>query len=81
MLGELLRACTTKASFRSPDGKLHHETDGLGVTFADHYMSHKGNLVLANDGIRPATYYRNVDDIYVGTYTAAAQSHARYFGI
>ena len=47
ILANLLRSCTTEAPFRSPDGKLFLQIDGvakgspLGPTFANFYM---GNL-------------------------------------
>ena len=71
LLENLLMTCTTEAPFRSPDNKLYYQVEGvmmgspLGPTFADFYMCDLENKVLQDQNIRPTTYCRYVDDIYV----------------
>ena len=71
ILKKLLLLCTTKALFYGPDKKLYYQIDGvsmgscLGPTFANFYMAHLENKVLSNIDIKPTTYCRYVDDIYV----------------
>ena len=70
-LEALLRACTTEAPFRSPDGMLYRQINGvsmgspLGPTFADFYMCQLENKVLENSDLCPTTYCRYVDDIFM----------------
>ena len=70
-LHRLLKACTTEAPFRAPDGQLYYQIEGvamgspLGPTFANYYMTHIENQVLEDPEIRPHTYCRYVDDIYL----------------
>ena len=71
---QLLTLCTTKTLFRSTDGKLYLQTDGvmmgssLGPTFANFYMAHIEETVLS---INPQTvpllhaHARYVDDIFL----------------
>ena len=68
----MLRLCTTKAPFRSPDGNLFYQTDGiamgspLGVLFAQAFMAHVEQVVLDSGNVeKPALYCRYVDDVLV----------------
>ncbi|XP_076058536.1 uncharacterized protein LOC143035554 [Oratosquilla oratoria] len=71
ILKKLLLACTTEVPFTDPSGQLYHQVEGvamgspLGCTFADFYMCHLENKVLQNPELRPFTYCRYVDDIFV----------------
>ena len=71
ILEKLLRACTCEAPFKTPDGRLYLQTDGvamgspLGVTFANFYMCDVENRVLLNQDNIPKIYCRYVDDIFV----------------
>ena len=71
ILEKLLRACTSDAPFRGPNGKLYVQKNGvamgspLGPLFANFYMSHVENLVLEDPLIAPTTYVRYVDDVMV----------------
>ena len=71
ILEKLLRACTSDAPFRGPNGKLYIQKDGiamgspLGPLFANFYMSHVENLVLSAPELAPKTYVRYVDDVMV----------------
>ena len=63
-----------KSPFRSPDGKLFLQKDGivmgspLGPTFACFYMGHiEKNMLNKNPDLKPAIYCRYVDDIFVVT--------------
>ncbi|XP_076029861.1 uncharacterized protein LOC143018389 [Oratosquilla oratoria] len=73
ILKKLLLACTTEVPFTDPSGQLYHQVEGvamgspLGCTFADFYMCHLENKVLQNPELRPFTYCRYVDDIFVET--------------
>ena len=70
-LKALLFACTKEVPFRCPEGKLYYQVDGvamgspLGVLFANAYMCHVEEKVLADNAIKPHMYYRYVDDIFV----------------
>ena len=68
----MLRLCTKKAPFRSPDGSLYYQTDGiamgspLGVLFAQAYMAHVEHTVLTCEDVKkPTMYCRYIDDILV----------------
>lgn len=71
ILEKLLRCCTTESPFRSPDNKLYYQSNGiamgspLGPTFSEYYMCDLENKVLSNEQLKPATYCRYVDDIFV----------------
>jgi hypothetical protein len=73
LLEKLLTACTMKAPFRHVDGSLYQQIDGvamgspLGVCFANFYMCHIENQVLAEMNTRPTTYCRYIDDCYIVT--------------
>ena len=70
VLEQLLRSCTCESPFKTPDGRLYLEIEGvamgspLGVSFANFYMCDVENKVLLNQTIAPTTYCRYVDDIY-----------------
>ena len=75
----MLRLCTTKAPFRSPDGGLFYQIDGiamgspLGVLFAQAFMAHVEHTVLDGGVVeKPALYCRYVDDILID---ASGQEH------
>ena len=71
ILESMLRACTTEAPFRGPDGQLYRQVDGvamgspLGCLFADMYMCRVENEVLNTNSLKPHIYCRYVDDIFV----------------
>ena len=71
ILIELLELCTKEAPFKSPNGKLYKQVDGvamgspLGPTFANYYMAHIENLILKDQPIKPNIYARYIDDIFV----------------
>ena len=73
ILRELLKACTTEAPFRCPEGNLYQQIDGvamgspLGVLFAQAFMTHVECEVLQLDGVKPEIYCRYIDDIFVCT--------------
>ena len=68
---KMLRVCTTEAPFRSPDGSLYVQTDGvamgspLGVLFANSYMAKVEGDVIGSLNFPPHIYRRFVDDIFV----------------
>ena len=65
----MLRLCTKEAPFKSPQGDMYLQVDGiamgspLGVLFAQAYMAAVEEEVLTVD--KPYVYARYVDDIYV----------------
>ncbi|XP_076035246.1 uncharacterized protein LOC143021531 [Oratosquilla oratoria] len=71
LLRLLLEACTKESPFRGPDGKMYRQVDGvamgspLGVLFANVYMGLVERRVLSVPHLRPFTYGRYVDDIFV----------------
>ena len=71
ILEKMLRVCTTKSPFTTPDNKLYYQINGiamgscLGPTFANFYMAHLENSVLEDADVKPSTYCRYVDDIFV----------------
>ena len=68
---KMLRTCTTEAPFRSHDGSLYIQTDGvmmgspLGVLFANAYMGKVEGDVISSMNSPPHIYRRFVDDIFV----------------
>ena len=68
---KMLRVCTTEAPFRSPDGSLYLQTDGvamgspLGVLFANAYMAKVEDDVISSLDPPPHIYRRYVDDMFV----------------
>ena len=71
LLRRLLELCTKEAPFRSPDGKLYVQIEGvamgspLGPTFANFYMGEIEKRVFESDANKPSLYARYVDDIFV----------------
>ena len=71
LLKEMLGACTREAPFRSPEGRLYLQVDGvamgspLGVLFAESYMSFVETEALAGMAEKPYIYSRYLDDIFV----------------
>ncbi|XP_076038488.1 uncharacterized protein LOC143023760 [Oratosquilla oratoria] len=71
LLRFLLEACTKESPFRGSDGKMYRQVDGvvmgspLGVLFANFYMGLVERRVLSVPHLRPFTYGRYVDDIFV----------------
>ncbi|XP_069164681.1 uncharacterized protein [Procambarus clarkii] len=69
ILRKLLKACTKEAPFLSPDGHMYKQVDGvvmgspLGVLFANFYMGTIEQRVLVDMDLKPAIYFRYVDDI------------------
>ena len=67
----MLRVCTTEAPFRSPEGKLFQQIDGvamgspLGVLFANAYMYWVESRVLPSFDKPLYVYKRYIDDIFV----------------
>ena len=70
---ELLLVCTTENPFKTPNGELFLQIDGvsmgnlLGPLFASFYMSNQENNVLDNlsSDEKPIVYFRYVDDIFI----------------
>ena len=71
ILRNLLVACTKDSPFKGPDGKLYSQKDGvamgspLGPLFANFYMAKVEHATLNDPDLRPSTYCRYVDDIFV----------------
>ena len=72
ILKDLLVICTKEAPFRSPEGKLYCQKEGvamgspLGPTFANFYMGNlESNLFNDKPFIQPPIYVRYVDDIFM----------------
>ena len=70
-LRTLLKICTTKTPFRSPNGDIYQQVDGvsmgtpLGQIFANFYASHLEETVFKNDlSMKPPVYCRYMDDIF-----------------
>ena len=63
--------CTTESPFRSPGNKLFYQINGvamgspLGPTFGEFYMCDLENRVLLSNHLKPNSYARYVDDIFV----------------
>ena len=73
-LQKLLEICTTQTPFRTPDGAIYQQTDGvsmgssLGPTMANYYMCHLENRILPTiPNIEQCIYCRYVDDIFLVT--------------
>lgn len=70
-LRELLKLCTSKCPFQTPDGEIYIQIDGvmmgciLGPTLANFYMGYKEALILRLWRKKPWIYCRYVDDIYI----------------
>ena len=70
-LRKLLELCTRKAPFKSPNGKLYVQIEGvamgspLGPTFANFYMGELERNIFENVTEKLLTYVRYVDDILV----------------
>ena len=70
-LEQMLRVCTTEAPFRSPEGKLFQQIDGvamgspLGVLFANAYMCWVEDRVIPSFSRPLHVYKRYIDDIFV----------------
>ena len=68
ILKEMLLICTTRTPFRTIDGKLYVQVNGvsmgssLGPTLASFYMCDIENKAMTNLTIKPTTYYRYVDE-------------------
>jgi len=71
ILKQMLELCTKKAPFRSPDGGVYLQVEGvamgspLGPTFANFYMGHLEQKVLSNQHLKPTLYGRYIDDIFL----------------
>ena len=71
LLKEMLSACTQESPFRSPEGRLYLQTDGiamgspLGVLFAESYMTFVESKALSSLQEQPHIYCRYLDDIFV----------------
>ena len=67
----MLSACTKEAPFRSPEGRLYLQVDGiamgspLGVLFAESYMTAVEAKALESLDEEPYVYCRYLDDIFV----------------
>ena len=70
IMKSLLEICTMECSFRSPEGKMYVQRDGvamgspLGVLFAEAFMADVESDVIGNIG-KPQIYCRYIDDIFV----------------
>ena len=71
ILAQLLRSSTTQAPFKSPDGNLYLQIEGvakgspLGPSFANFYVGNLEQSVLRDQNIKPNIYCRYVDVIFV----------------
>ena len=71
ILRKLLQLCTKEAPFRSPDGKLYVQIEGvamgspLGPSFANFYMGYLESLAFADPENKPFIYARYMDDTFV----------------
>jgi len=72
ILEELILICTTQTPFKSPNGQLYQQVDGvsmgtpLGPTLANFYMSHlENNIFSQNLIVKPTVYCRYIDDIFL----------------
>ena len=68
----LLNICTIKTSFRSPNGEIYQQKDGvimgtsLGPTFANFYTSNLEETVFKEDpSLKPPRYCRCMDNIFI----------------
>ena len=71
LLRKLLELCTKEAPFRSPEGKMYLQIEGvamgspLGPTFANFYMGELEENIFRNVMEKPLIYVRYIDDIFV----------------
>ena len=72
ILKSLLLLCTKEAPFRSPEGKLYCQKEGvamgspLGPTFANFYVGDlESDLFNNKPSLKPSIYVRYVDDIFL----------------
>ena len=71
LLQQLLTLVTKELPFRSPDGKVYIQIEGvamgspLGPLFANFYMAYLENSIFSNPCLKPSIYARYVDDIFV----------------
>ena len=71
MLRKLLELCTKEAPFRSPEGKMYLQIEGvamgspLGPTFANFYMGELESNIFESVMEKPPIYVRYIDDIFV----------------
>ena len=71
VLKRMLEICTKDTAFRCPRGHLYRQIDGvamgspLGVLFAETYMAHIESKALDSLNVKPHTYCRYIDDIFV----------------
>ena len=71
ILRELLSICTKEMPFKTPDGSLYKQTDGvamgspLGPLFANFYMGDLETNVFNSSNVKPHIYARYVDDIFI----------------
>ncbi|XP_076062482.1 uncharacterized protein LOC143037810 [Oratosquilla oratoria] len=71
LLRLLLEACGKESPFRGPYGKMYRQMDGvalgspLGVLFTNFYSGLVERGVLSVPHLRPLTYGRYMDDIFV----------------
>lgn len=71
ILKKMLQLCTKKAPFRTPQGDLFLQIEGvamgspLGPTFANFYMGHLEQKVFKDHANKPSIYARYVDDIFL----------------
>ena len=71
VMKNLLFACTSESPFRTPENKIYRQINGVAMgsplapTFAEFYMCNLENAVLDDGQLKPSTYCRYVDDIFV----------------
>ena len=71
ILKQLLQLCTKELPFKSPDGSLYKQVDGvamgspLGPCFSNFYMGNLENKIFENSNLKPNIYGRYVDDIFL----------------
>ena len=71
ILKQLLQLCTSELPFKSPDGSIYKQVDGvamgspLGPCFANFYIGNLENKIFQNLNLKPHLYGRYVDDIFL----------------
>ena len=71
ILKQLLQLCTKELPFKSPDGNIYKQLDGvamgspLGPCFSNFYMGSLESKIFQNSNLKPHIYGRYVDDIFL----------------
>ena len=73
LLSQLLQLCTKELPFRSPQGCMYLQIEGiamgspLGPLFANIYMAYLENRIFSTHNSKPHLYARYMDDIFIQT--------------